>query len=101
MRMLMIAKTPPGPFNAAVRDGSAGKKMSKVIEELKPEAVYFTELGGRRATVMVIDLKDASEIPKYAEPFFLNFESEVEFHPIMSPEDLGRAGLDELGRKWG
>jgi hypothetical protein len=27
--------------------------------------------------------------------------SEVEFHPVMSPEDLGRAGLEELGKKWG
>jgi hypothetical protein len=56
---------------------------------------------GKRTAVMVVDLKDASEIPKYAEPFFLNFESEVEFHPIMSPADLGRAGLEELGKKWG
>ncbi len=101
MRMLMIAKNPPGPFNAAVRDGSAGKKLTKILEELRPEAVYFTELDGRRASVLVIDLKDASEIPKYAEPFFLNFESQVEFHPVMSPEDLGRAGLEDLAKKWG
>jgi hypothetical protein len=49
----------------------------------------------------VIDVKDASEIPKYAEPFFLNFDSAVEFHPVMLPQDLGRAGLEELGKKWG
>jgi hypothetical protein len=101
MRMLVIAKNPPGPFNAAVREGSAGRKLMKILEELRPEAVYFTELEGRRTTVMVIDLKDASEIPKIAEPFFLNFESQVEFHPVMSPEDLGKAGLEELAKKWG
>jgi len=101
MRMMLIAKNPPAKFNAGVRDGSSGKALMKIVEELKPEAVYFTELEGKRAAVMVIDLKDASEIPKYAEPFFLNFESEVEFHPVMLPEDLGRAGLEELGKKWG
>jgi len=101
MRMLLIAKNPPAKFNAGVRDGSTGKKLMKIIEELKPEAVYFTEMEGKRTAVMVINLKDASEIPKYAEPFFLNFDSEVEFHPVMSPEDLGRAGLEDLGKKWG
>ncbi|MDH4064784.1 MAG: panthothenate synthetase [Acidobacteriota bacterium] len=101
MRMLLIAKNPPGKFNAGVRDGSSGQKLVKIIEDLKPEAVYFTEIDGRRTAVLVVDLKDASEIPKYAEPFFLNFESEVHFHPVMTPEDLGRAGLEELGKKWG
>lgn len=28
------------------------------------------------------------------------FNAEVEFHIVMSPEDLERAGLDELGKKW-
>jgi hypothetical protein len=101
MRMLMIAKNKPEKFNAGVRDGSSGKKLMTILEELKPEACYFTELDGCRATVMVIDVKDASEVPKYAEPFFLSFESTVEFHPVMLPEDLGRAGLEELGKKWG
>ena len=48
-----------------------------------------------------VGVKDASEIPSYAEPFFLGFDSTVEFHPVMLPEDLGRAGLEELGKKWG
>jgi hypothetical protein len=100
MRMLMIAKNPLPQFNAGVRNGSAGKVLTKIIEELKPEAVYFTEMEGKRTAVMVVDLKDASDIPKYAEPFFLHFESSVEFHPVMTPQDLGRAGLEELGKKW-
>lgn len=101
MRMLLIAKNPLAKFNAGVRDGSAGRVLMQILEELKPEAAYFTEMEGRRTAVLVVDVKDASEIPKYAEPFFLSFESDVEFHPIMSPEDLGRAGLEALGKKWG
>ena len=101
MRMMIITKNPVGKFNAGVKDGSSGRKLVEILEELKPEAAYFTELEGKRSCVMIADLKDASEIPKYAEPFFLNFDCEVEFHPVMSPEDLGRAGLEELGKKWG
>lgn len=101
MRMLMITKNPIEPFNSSVRDGSAGKKLMKILEEIQPEAVYFTELDGKRAAVLVVDLDDPSQIPSLAEPFFLNFNASVEFHPVMAPEDLARAGLDELGEKWG
>jgi hypothetical protein len=101
MRFLIITKNPHEQFNAAVRDGSVGPKLQRIFEDLKPEAVYFTEIDGKRAAVLVADLEDASRIPSYAEPFFLTFNSDVEFHPVMSPEDLGRAGLGELGEKWG
>lgn len=58
--------------------------MGRILEELKPEAVYFTEYGGQRTALLVIDLKDTTEIPKYAEPWFLLFNADVEFHPAMS-----------------
>jgi len=49
---------------------------------------------------MFVDVKDSSEIPKYAEPWFLTFNADVEFHVAMTPEELGKSGLDELGKKW-
>jgi hypothetical protein len=101
MRMLIIAKNPPEPFNSGVKDGSSGRKLRAIIEDIKPEAVYFTEMGGKRTAVMVVDMPDPSKIPSLAEPFFLSFNSDVEFHPVMSPEDLQRAGLEDLGNKWG
>jgi hypothetical protein len=99
--MLMQIKIPVEPFNTAVRDGSAGKKMQKIMEAIKPEAAYFCEQDGCRGGVLVVDMKDASEIPRLAEPWFLTFNASVEFRVAMTPEDLGRAGLDELGKIWG
>ena len=101
MRMLIIAKNPPEPFNSGVKDGSSGKKLEAILEEIKPEIALFTEIEGKRCTVMIVDMKDTSQIPSLAEPFFLSFNSEVSFHPVMSPEDLGKAGLEDLGKKWG
>ena len=101
MRMLIIAKNPPEPFNSGVKDGSSGKKLKAILEEIKPELAFFTEIDGKRCTVMIVDMKEASQIPSLAEPFFLGFNSEVSFHPVMSPEDLGKAGLEDLGKKWG
>ena len=101
MRMLMHVSLPLEPFNAAVRDGSAGKKMQQILADAKPEAVYFTEQDGRRAGILVVNLEDPSQVPALAEPWFLQFHAEVRFHVVMSPEELGRAGLEALGKKWG
>ena len=100
MRMLVHVKIPHEKFNAAVRDGSAGKKIKRILEETKPEAVYFTEYNGQRGAIMIINLVNSSKIPSFAEPWFLTFDADVEFHAVMTPEELGRAGLDELGKKW-
>jgi len=100
MRMLMHVKIPHEEFNAAVRDGSAGQKINRILEETKPEAVYFTEYDGERGAIMIIDVKEPSKVPAYSEPWFLLFNADVEFHIVMTPDDLGRAGLDSLGKKW-
>ncbi|MFQ5792750.1 MAG: panthothenate synthetase, partial [Acidobacteriota bacterium] len=78
MRMLLHVKIPHETFNAAVRDGSVGQKLNRILEETKPEAVYFTEFDGRRGAMMIIDLEEPSKVPTYAEPWFLSFNADVE-----------------------
>jgi hypothetical protein len=98
--MLLHVKFPHEPFNTAVKDGTAGTKMRRILDELKPEAVYFTEFQGRRGGIMIINLDDPSKIPTFSEPWFLTFNADCEFHIVMTPEDLAKAGLDKLGKKW-
>lgn len=100
MRMLLQVRLPHREFNDAVRDGSAGRKLNRILEETKPEAVYFTEYNGQRGAIMVVEVQDPSRIPAFAEPWFLTFNADVELHAVMSPDDLQRAGLDALGKKW-
>ena len=100
MRMLMHVKLPHEPFNTAVRNGTVGETMQRILADLKPEAVYFTEYDGKRSGVFVVDVTDPSTIPSLAEPWFLLFNADVQFHVVMNPEELGRAGLDALGKKW-
>jgi hypothetical protein len=100
MRMIVHARFPHEPFNTAVRNGSAGKTIERILEDAKPEAVYFTEYDGRRGAIMVVDVADSSRVPALAEPWLLSFNADVTFHIAMSPEDLGKAGLDALGKKW-
>jgi hypothetical protein len=98
--MLLHARIPHEKFNAAVRDGSIGRKMKKILDETKAEAVYFTEYDGQRGAIMIINIDDSSEVPKFAEPWFLSFNADVQFHIAMTPEELGRAGLEKIGKKW-
>jgi hypothetical protein len=100
MRMLLKVKIPHAEFNQAVRDGTVGQKVRRILEDTKPEAVYFTEQDGQRGAILIIDLPDPSKVPAFAEPWFLAFNANVEFHIAMTPEDLQKSGLEELGKKW-
>ena len=101
MRMLMLVELPLEPFNTAVRNGTAGQTLQKIVADLKPETIYFCERNGKRGCVAAVNVNDSSEIPKLAEPWFLQFNAHIEFRIAMTPEDLGKAGLEALGKKWG
>ena len=96
----MIIRIPHEPFNTLVRDGKVGEIMGRILDDLKPESIYFTEQDGTRGAIAVINVDDSSRIPSFSEPFFLNFDADCEFRIAMSPEDLVNAGLEDLGKKW-
>ena len=100
MRFLLTVRMPHREFNAAIKDGSAGAKLNRILEAQKPEAAYFTEFGGVRTALLIVDLPDASKIPALAEPWFLTFSADVEFRAVMLPSDLKAAGLEQLGKQW-
>ncbi len=100
MRMLLHVKLPHEPFNSFVKNGTAGAKMQRILQEQKPEAVYFTEYEGCRGGILIINVDNPSRVPFFAEPWFITFNANCEFHIVMTPEDLAKAGLDELGKKW-
>ncbi|MCW8330158.1 panthothenate synthetase [Photobacterium sp. SDRW27] len=100
MKMLMNVDFPHEPFNTLVKEGKVGAVIERILEDLQPENTYFTELDGTRSAVLVINITDSSQIPRYAEPFFLIFNADCRFRIAMTPEDLGASGLDGLGKKW-
>ena len=100
MKMLLNVIFPHEPFNTLVREGKADSVMQNIMADIKPEAAYFTEQEGKRSVICVIEMSGPSDVPKFAEPFFLNFNADCRFQILMSPEDLQQAGLDNLGKKW-
>ena len=100
MKMLLTVEFPLEPFNSLVRDGKVGEIIGRILESIKPETAYFTEQDGKRGGIFVIDVKRPSDVPFFAEPFFLNFQATCKFRILISPDDLQKAGLEELGKKW-
>ena len=101
MKMLLTVEFPPEPFNSLVRSGKVGEIIGRILEASKPETAYFTEHGGKRGGIFVVNVQSPSDIPAFAEPFYLNFQANCTFRILMTPEDLQNAGLEELGKKWG
>lgn len=101
MRTIMLIEFPLEPFNTAVRNGTVGATIKKILYDANPEAAYFTEIDGHRTGIIVVDVPTAADIPRFAEPWFLGFNAAVKFRPAMTPADLAHADLNGLGQKWG
>ena len=100
MRFVMRVSMPLEKFNQEVLNGTAGATLGKILDEIKPEAAYFCAEDGKRGGLLIVNLENASEMPRLAEPFFLKFNAAVEFLPAMTPDDLQKAGLDAIAAKW-
>ena len=92
MRVLLKVSIPVEAGNAAVKAGKLGSTIQSILDEQKPEAVYFLDDKGQRTGYLFLDLADASQIPAVAEPWMLAFNAAIELHPVMVPADLAKAG---------
>src|ERR1700691_100288 len=92
MRMMLHVVMPIETANAAIRAGQFGPFIQKVLGDLKPEAAFFTETNGARSGYIFFDMKDSSQLPAIAEPWFLAFNAKLTVRPAMNSQDLADAG---------
>jgi hypothetical protein len=93
MRMLLRVSMPVEAGNAAAKAGPLGSTVERIVADLKPEAAFFfVDDNGDRSASIVFDMKETSQIPAIAEPWFLAFNAKVSLRPVMSPQDLAAAG---------
>ena len=104
MRMLLRVSIPVEAGNAAAKAGTLGSTVEKILADLKPEAAYFfPDDNGQRSGSIVFDMKDSSQIPAIAEPWFLAFNAKISLRPVMSPQDLAAAvpSINKAGQQYG
>ena len=102
MRCLLKVSIPTDVGNDRIADGSLPRTIESILNDIKPEAAYFTEEQGLRTGFIVCNLQKESDIPAIAEPWFLAFNARVEFHPAMTLADLKKAapGFEKAIRKY-
>ncbi len=103
MRCLLKVELCTNAANAAVRDGSLGKTIRSILDDLKPEAAYFLASNGKRTGYLFLNIEDASHIPALAEPWFLALGANVEIVPVMTFDDLTKAApiFEQVVKKYG
>ena len=92
MRMMLKVSMPVEKANAAAANGTLGATIQQILADLKPEAAYFSEDNGERTGYIFFDMKESSELPAVAEPWFLAFHAKLTVRPAMNLEDLAAAG---------
>ena len=102
MRFLIKVSMPVEAGNEAAKKGNF-EIVASILSEQKPEAAYFATFDGQRTGFIFIDMDDASQIPLIAEPWFLSLNASVEIRPVMTPDDLKKAGthIEKAVKKYG
>jgi hypothetical protein len=76
--MMLKVSIPVEAGNVAARNGSLGTTIKHIVDDLTGY-IFF-------------DMKDASELPAIAEPWFLAFNAKLTVRPAMNSKDLANAG---------
>jgi hypothetical protein len=91
MRFLMSFRFPADVGNKRLQDPKFGATFQEVLKQIKAEAVYLCPVCGDRGGYIVLSFDDASKIATVGEQMWCWLNAKVEFTPVMTPEDLGRA----------
>lgn len=88
MKFIIRASVPTEAGNKMVKDPNFIKNVEDYMKKSKAETAYFFEAHGNRTIVFIVDMQSADQIPALAEPLFQEWGANVEFHPVMTLEDL-------------
>jgi hypothetical protein len=94
MKFLLRATIPNETGNDLSRSGPEGMQalMNKVMSDVRPETLYFCIESGQRTLYAFVEVAEASDFVRIAEPFWLSLGCDVDIIPAMTQEDFAKAG---------
>ena len=88
MKFLIRLHMPTESGNRMLQDPNFPKKLEGVLNQIKPEAVYFAPIEGERGIYMVVNIPSADMIAGISEPLWMAFNCKLDFTPVMELSDL-------------
>lgn len=97
MRFMVEFAIPTSFGNEIVRSGRIEKVFKGLIEDFKPEAMYFYPADGVRGGCFFIQSDNPALGVAVGERLWFGLQAHVTVKPVMNGEELGK-GLAEIGR---
>ncbi len=88
MKFMLRLHMPTESGNKMLQDPNFPKKLEGVLNQIKPEAVYFAPIEGERGIIMIVNLPSADMIAGIAEPLWMTFNCKLDLTPLMELSDL-------------
>jgi hypothetical protein len=103
MRFMITSRIPVEKGNELAKVGSLHSTIHSIMEELKPEAAYISDIEGARVGYIVVNIDEASQIAAIVEPLFLGLGAAIQVHRVMTPEELGQAtpAIKQAAQRYG
>ena len=91
MRFMITCRIPVERGDELTKGSSLHSTIHSIMEELKPEAAYFSGIEGGRGAYIVVNMDDASQISSIVEPLYLRLGAAIQVHRVMIPEEMSQA----------
>jgi hypothetical protein len=103
MRFMIRFRMPTDKANAVIKEGKLPQTIQSIMEELEPEAAYFTDVDGARGGYFIVNMDEASDIAAVAEPILIGLGATIKVQLVMTPEDLQKAtpAIEQAAQKYG
>ncbi len=96
MRFMVEFKIPTQYGNEIVRSGRIEKVVKKLLEEFKPDGMYFYPAEGLRAGCLFIQSDNPSICAAIGERMWFGLQAHIRVTPVMNFEDLGKGLAAEM-----
>jgi hypothetical protein len=103
MRFLISARIPTKKTNALIREGRFPQTFQSIMEDLQPEAAYFTDVDGARGGYFVVNVDEPSEMAVRTETLLQGLDAEIKIQFVWTPEDVQEAmpAFEQAAQKYG
>jgi len=101
MRMMLCVTFPTAKFNELARHGQIGPRLQKIIEDTKPEAIYFGKGdNGQRGVVVVVNISTPADVSRFTEPWYLAFEATIATSICMTADEVAKIDMEALAQEY-